>query len=68
MFKGRHFDRLVILLCVRRYLAYNPSLRDLEEMLTVRGIGVDHSAIHCSIGGLPALRRQVCKPESCRRR
>ena len=30
MFKGRHFDRSVILLCVRGYLAYNLSLRNLE--------------------------------------
>ncbi|MBB3019129.1 transposase-like protein [Microvirga lupini] len=29
MFKGRHFDRSVILLCVRWYLAYNLSLRNL---------------------------------------
>ncbi len=35
MFKGRHFDRSVILLCVRWYLAYNLSLRDLEEIATV---------------------------------
>jgi transposase-like protein len=33
MFSGRHFDRSVILLCVRWYLAYNLSLRDLEEYL-----------------------------------
>ncbi|BCH35759.1 IS6 family transposase [Mesorhizobium sp. L-8-10] len=46
MFKGRHFDRSVISLCVRWYLAYNLSLRDLEEMLAERGIGVDHSTIH----------------------
>ncbi|MER8754034.1 IS6 family transposase, partial [Mesorhizobium sp. M1050] len=31
MFKGRHFDQSVILLCVRWHLAYNLSLRDLEE-------------------------------------
>jgi transposase-like protein len=30
MFSGRHFDRSVILLCMRWYLAYNLSLRDLE--------------------------------------
>ncbi|MEP9374738.1 IS6 family transposase [Mesorhizobium sp. KR1-2] len=46
MFSGRHFDRSVILLCVRWYLAYNLSLRDLEEMMTERGICVDHSTIH----------------------
>ena len=33
MFKGRHFDQSVILLCVRWYLAYGLSLRDLKEMM-----------------------------------
>jgi putative transposase len=46
MFKGCHFDRSVILLCVRWYLAYGLSLRDLEEMMAERGIGIDHSTIH----------------------
>lgn len=45
MLKGRHFDRSVILLWVRWYLAYNHSLRDLEELMTERGIRVDHSTI-----------------------
>jgi putative transposase len=46
MFKGRHVDRSVILLCVRWYLAYSLSLRDLEEMMAERGIFVDHATIH----------------------
>jgi transposase-like protein len=46
MFKGRHFDRSVILLCVRWYLAYNLSLRNLEEIIAERGISVDHATIH----------------------
>jgi len=46
MFKGRHFDQSVILLCVRWYLAYNLSLRDLEEMMAERGVSVDHSTVH----------------------
>lgn len=46
MFSGRHFNRWVILLCVRWYLAYKLSLRDLEEMMAERGIRVDHSTIH----------------------
>lgn len=46
MFKGRHFDRSVILLCVRWYLAYGLSLRDLKEMMAERGIRVDHSTVH----------------------
>jgi hypothetical protein len=46
MFKGRQFDQSVILLCVRWYLAYNLSLRNLEEMMAERGISVDHATIH----------------------
>jgi len=46
MFKGCHFDRSVILLCVRWYLAYGLSLRNLEEMMAERGISVDHATIH----------------------
>lgn len=46
MFKGRQFDQSVILLCVRWYLAYSLSLRDLEEMMAERGLGVDHSTVH----------------------
>lgn len=46
MFKGRHFERSVILLCVRWYLAYNLSLRDLEEMMAERGLSVDHSTLY----------------------
>ncbi len=46
MFKGQHFDQSIILLCVRWYLAYNLSLRSLEEMMTERGISVDHATIH----------------------
>jgi putative transposase len=46
MFKGRHFDRSVILLCVRWYRAYGHSLRNLEEMMAERGVVVDHATIH----------------------
>jgi hypothetical protein len=35
-FGGRHFDRSLILLCVRWYPAYNLSLRNLEEMMAER--------------------------------
>jgi putative transposase len=46
MFKGCHFDRSLILLCVRSYLAYGLSLRNLDEMMAERGITVDHATIH----------------------
>ena len=46
MFKGRQFDRSVILHCIRWYLAYSLSLRDLEEMMGERGVAVDHSTLN----------------------
>ena len=46
MFKGRHYDSAIIMLCVRWYLSYCLSLRDLEEMLAERGVSVDHSTVH----------------------
>lgn len=45
MFKDRHMDRSVILLCVCWYLAYNLSLRDLEELMAERGLSVDNSTV-----------------------
>ena len=36
LFRGRHFDREVIILCVRWYLRYNLSFRDLVEMMSER--------------------------------
>jgi transposase-like protein len=36
----------VILLCVRWYVAYSLSLRDLEEKMAERGFEVDHSSAH----------------------
>jgi len=48
MFNGRHLDRSLILLCARWYPAYNPSLRDLKEMMVERGIQVDHSTVRRS--------------------
>ena len=41
-FAGFRFPPEVILLAVRWYLRYGLSYRDLEELLTERGIEVDH--------------------------
>src|SRR5580700_9380506 len=38
LFKGRHFDREIIVLCVRWYLRYKLSFRDLVEMMAERGL------------------------------
>ncbi len=44
-FKWRHFESEIILLCVRWYLRYALSYRDLEEMMAERGLSVDHTTI-----------------------
>ncbi|MFL9935069.1 IS6 family transposase [Paraburkholderia sp. RL18-103-BIB-C] len=44
--KRLHYPLEVILLCVRWYVAYSVSLRDLEEMMVERGFEVDHSSVH----------------------
>ncbi|MFL9966867.1 IS6 family transposase, partial [Paraburkholderia sediminicola] len=45
LFAGRHFERNVIILCVRWYLRYKLSLRDLVEMMAERGLSLAHTAI-----------------------
>ncbi|CAH2605696.1 transposase (plasmid) [Rhodovastum atsumiense] len=44
-FKGRHFTGEVILWAVRWYLMFPISYRDLELMLTDRGVAVDHTTL-----------------------
>ena len=44
-FKGRHFQKEMILQSIRWYLAYSLSYRDIEEMMKERGFEVDHSTI-----------------------
>ena len=38
LFKGRHFEPEIIILCVRRYLRYALSLRNLEEIMAERNV------------------------------
>ena len=45
LFKGRHFDQQVIILCVRWYLSYKLSSRDLVDMMGERGIELAHTTI-----------------------
>src|SRR5882757_2615441 len=45
LFAGRHFDREVIILCVRWYLRYKLSFRDLVEMIAERGLTLAHTTI-----------------------
>ncbi|HEY2402384.1 MAG TPA: IS6 family transposase [Steroidobacteraceae bacterium] len=45
LFDGRHFDHEIIILCVRWYLRYKLSLRDLVEMMAERGLSLAHTTI-----------------------
>ena len=45
LFAGRHFNRDVIILCVRWYLRFKLSLRDLVEMMAERGLSLAHTTI-----------------------
>ena len=45
-FKRRHFAPEFILLCVRWYLKYNLSYRQLAEMMSKRGVVVSHTTIY----------------------
>ena len=45
LFAGRHFDREIIILCVRWYLRFKLSFRDLVEMMTERGLPLAHTTI-----------------------
>ena len=45
-FKGRHFGGEIVLWAVRWYCRYAVSYRDLEAMMTERGVAVDHSTIY----------------------
>jgi hypothetical protein len=48
-FKGHRVEKDIILLCVRWYLAYPLSYRNLEDMMEERGVQVDHSK-HLPLG------------------
>src|SRR3978361_1858250 len=45
LFSGRHFDREIIILCVRWYLRFKLSFRDLVEMMAARGLPMAHTTV-----------------------
>ena len=55
-FKWRHFQADILLLCVRWYLRYALSYRDLEEMMRERGLQLDHTTVYRS---RPVLRPRM---------
>ena len=63
LFKGRHFDAEIIVLCVRWYLRFSLSFRDLEEIMAERNVSVDHVTIWRWVQHYaPELNRR-CRPE-----
>ncbi len=51
-YKRLHYPVDIIAQCVRWYLPYALSLRNLEEMGAERGIHVDHTTLHCWVNRL----------------
>lgn len=45
LFKGWHFNQEIVVLCVRWYLSYKLSYRDLVAMMNERGIDLAHTTI-----------------------
>jgi IS6 family transposase len=63
LFKGRHFEAEIIVLCVRWYLRFGLSLRNLEEIMAERNLRVDHVTIWRWVQRYaPELSRR-CRPE-----
>jgi len=60
-FKYRHYQAEIILLCVRWYLRYSLSYRDLEEMMVERGLFVDHSTIFRWVQHYAPILEKKCR-------
>jgi transposase, IS6 family len=61
-FKWRHFQAELILLCVRWYLRYPLSYRQLEEMMLARGLSVDHTTIYRWVQSYAPELVKRCRP------
>jgi IS6 family transposase len=61
-FKWHHFEGQIILLCVRWYLRYCLSYRDLEEIMAERGLKVDHTTIYRWVQRYAPELEKRCKP------
>ncbi len=61
LFKYRRYQAEIILLCVRWYLRYSLSYRDLEEMMTERGLSVDHTTIYRWVQHYAPILEKRCR-------
>lgn len=60
LFHGRHFRREVIILCMRWYLRFKLSFRDLVDMMAERGLYTLLVKPPTPQGGLPPVRVVAC--------
>ena len=58
LFEGRHFDRAIIVLCVRWDLRFKFSFRDLVEMMAERGLSMAHTTIMRWVHQAPEFERR----------
>jgi transposase-like protein len=47
LFRKQQFEPAVIVTCVRWYLRFSLSLRDVEELMAERNLAVDHTTVWC---------------------
>ena len=60
LFRGRHFEDEIIILCVRWYLRFGLSYRDLGERMAERGLAADHSTLwRCVQKYAPMLKHRI---------
>src|SRR6266511_2947986 len=65
-FAGYRFPPDVIMLAVRWYLRFGLSYRDVEELLTERGVEVDHVNVYRWVQRFTPLLAEAARP--CRHR
>ena len=63
LFKGRHFEAEIIILCGRRYLRFALSYRNLEELMAERSLSVDHVTIWRWVQRYAPELEQRCRRE-----
>jgi hypothetical protein len=62
LFKGRHFDGQIIILCASWYTSFKLSLRDLVIIMADRGITLTHTTNSALGPALPAGIREALEP------
>ena len=61
-FAGFRFSPAVIMLAVRWYLRFGLSYRDVEELLTERGVEVDHVTVYRWVLRFTPLLAEAARP------